>query len=234
MVRIVPQVYVPRYVPTGNEVAIIQTNKGLIKVALHGKDMPITVANFIELVYRGFYDDTKMHGYKENAVIAGGCPHTRKLGPAQVYAAAMGKMMGIHPGTGDAGYFIEDEWIEKPCAPHEDGSFCMAHKSEVNSGSSQFYFSLSVQPEFDGEFSVFGNTIEGLEVVHALRIGDAIQSIHIEGIDQESLDEALSHEPPEPRRIDPREQMQEESENSEELPDTEQAEDSVGEERVTA
>lgn len=57
----------------------------------------------------------------------------------------------------------------------------MAHKSDPDSGSCQFYFSLSKRPEFDDKYTVFGETIEGLDVVHALRVGDRIESIRIEG-----------------------------------------------------
>lgn len=57
----------------------------------------------------------------------------------------------------------------------------MARKSAPDSASCQFYFSLSEQPEFDDKFTVFGRTVEGLDVVHALRIGDRIERIVIEG-----------------------------------------------------
>ena len=52
----------------------------------------------------------------------------------------------------------------------------MAHKSEPNSGSCQFYFSLSEQPEFDEKFTVFGQVIEGIDTVQELGVGDAIKS----------------------------------------------------------
>ena len=75
----------------------------------------------------------------------------------------------------------------------------MAHKSDPNSGSCQFYFSLSEQPEFDDKFTVFGQTVEGLDVVQKLTIGDAIVHIGIEGADEEALAEAISHELPRPK-----------------------------------
>ena len=79
------------------------------------------------------------------------------------------------------------------------GSLCFAHKSEANSGSCQFYFSLSEQPEFDDKFTVFGQTVEGLDAVQELGIGDMIKSIVIEGADEDALAEAISHEPPRPK-----------------------------------
>ena len=159
----------------------------------------MTVGNFVELAARGFYDKLKFHAHKPGSVVLGGCPTTRTLGPAQVDAAARGVIRGIHPGTGDARYTIVDEWEANPNNKHVLGSLCMAHKSDPNSGSCQFYFSLSEQPEFDDKFTVFGQTVEGLDVVQKLTIGDAIVHIGIEGADEEALAEAISHELPRPK-----------------------------------
>lgn len=199
MGRIVLPEYTPLYQPNGNETAVIETSRGSIRVRLMGKDAPITVGNFIELARRGFYDNLKFHACKPGSVVLGGCPTTRTLGPAQVDAAARGVIRGIHPGTGDARYVIADEWEANPNNKHVLGSLCFAHKSEPNSGSCQFYFSLSEQPEFDDKFTVFGQTIEGIDVIEQLRVGDAIKSIVIEGADEEALAEAVSHETPRPK-----------------------------------
>ena len=56
MGRIVLPVYTPHYIPNGNEVAVIETSRGTIRVQLAGKDAPVTAGNFIELAARGFYD----------------------------------------------------------------------------------------------------------------------------------------------------------------------------------
>lgn len=198
MGRIVLPLYTPVYQPTGDEVAVIETSKGTIRVKLDGVNAPLTVANFIELSARGFYENLKFHACKPGSVVLGGCPTTRALGPAQVDAAALGAIRGIHPGTGDARYTIADEWAANPHNRHVLGSLCMAHKSDPNSGSCQFYFSLSEQPEFDNKFTVFGQTVEGLEVVQHLDVGDAIKRIAIEGAHEKALAEALAQEPPVP------------------------------------
>jgi peptidyl-prolyl cis-trans isomerase B (cyclophilin B) len=183
MPQIVLPLYEPQYLPTGKEQARITTTKGTITVDLWGTDAPQTVGNFVELATQGFYDKLKFHAYKPGSVIVGGCPITRELGPAQVALAARGGMRGIHPGVGDARYTIKDEYQENPRNKHVLGSLCLAHKSEPNTGSSQFYFSLAEQPEFDERFTVFGMTVEGLDIVEALRVGDAIESIEILGAD---------------------------------------------------
>ena len=154
--------------------------------------------NFIELAAKGFYDNLKFHAKKPGSVVLGGCPTTRTMGPAQVLAAAQGAIRGMHPGTGDARYTIIDEWEGNPRNRHVLGSLCMAHKSAPNSGSCQFYFSLGEQPEFDDQYTVFGQVTEGLEVIEQLAIGDAIRSIAIEGADEEALAAAIARETPRP------------------------------------
>lgn len=200
MGRIVLPLYTPRYIPNGEEVAVITTSKGVIKVTLDGRNAPITVGNFIELSRRGFYENLKFHAHKAGSAVLGGCPITRDLGPAQVDAAARGILHGIHPGRGDASYTIKDEYADKPNNRHELGSIVFAHKSEPDSGSCQFYFSLAEQPEYDNQFVVFGKAFEGLEVIQSLWVGDAILEIRIENADEEALAEAVACEPPRPER----------------------------------
>lgn len=196
MARMVLPLHTPRYIPTGKELAVFKTSKGNIKVALFGKDAPHTVGNFIELARRGFYDEVKFHARDEESALVGGCPTTKSLGPAQVHAAVKGLIYGLHPGRGNAGYTIRDEFEGRANNKHLLGSLVMARGTDANTGSCQFYFSLGEQPEHDNSFTVFGQTIEGLEVLKELRIGDAIHSIDIEGADEEALTEALSFELP--------------------------------------
>lgn len=205
MGRIELELYTPCYVPTGDEVAVIDTSKGTVRVQLFGRETPVTVGNFVELAAKGFYDNLKFHARKEGSVVLGGCPVTRSMGPAQVLAAVKGVIRGMHPGTGDARYTIVDEWEGNPKNKHERGSLCLAHKSAPNSGSCQFYFSLGTQPEFDDQYTVFGSTVEGIEVVESLAIGDAIKGITIEGADEEALARAIAQETPRPPT--PRETM---------------------------
>ena len=187
MGRIELSVYTPHYVPTGTEIAVIETSKGTVRVELFGREVPVTVGNFVELAAKDFYDNLKFHAKKPGSVVLGGCPTTRSMGPAQVLAAAQGVIRGMHPGTGDARYTIIDEWEGNPRNVHRLGSLCMAHKSAPNSGSCQFYFSLGEQPEFDDQYTVFGQVTEGLEVIENLAIGDAIKTVAIEGADEEAL-----------------------------------------------
>lgn len=181
MAQIIKPLYTPRYVPTGDEVAVIETNKGTIRAKLNGSDAPSTVGNFIELALKGFYDGLNFHGRKEGDVVVGGCPVTRPLMPQQVRMGVREQLRGIHPGVGDPGYVIKDEWEQNPNNHHLEGSLSLTHKAKPDSGSCQFFFSLADHPEYDDKFTVFGSVTEGLDVVHALRIGDEIKHITVEG-----------------------------------------------------
>ena len=173
--------YTPEYKPNGNEIAVVNTSKGAIRVQLAGNDAPIHVGNFIELAQKGFYNDLKFHRYVPGFVIQGGCPNTRDLDTDQVRAAADNPYAGL--GTGGPGYTIQEEFSTNPNNSHEDGALAMARSQDVNSAGSQFYFCLGPQHFLDPNYTVFGQTIEGKDVISQLRVGDVIESIEIEGAD---------------------------------------------------
>lgn len=180
MALVVKEVRDPDYTPNGREVAVMQTSRGIVRVELFGAECPRTVGQFVGLARDGFYDGLAFHARKEGSVVVGGCPVTRGMSPNQVYQAARGVLHGMHPGTGEAAARVKDEWADNPKNRHLDGSLVFAHKTAPDSGSCQFYFSLAEQPEFDDSYTVFGRTVEGLDVVHALRVGDRIEHIAIE------------------------------------------------------
>ncbi len=175
-------IYTPAYQPNGNEIAVIETSKGTIRVQLAGKDAPIHVGNFVELAQKGFYDNLKFHRYVENFVIQGGDPNTRDLDSAQVAAAVNNPFMRL--GTGGPGYTIKQEFTTNPNNSHEDGALAMARSQHPDSAGSQFYLCLGAQHFLDPNYTVFGQTIEGIDVIGTLRAGDVIESITIEGANE--------------------------------------------------
>ena len=161
--------YTPEYQPTGDEVAVITTSKGTVRVQLAGKDAPIHVGNFVELARKGFYDGLKFHRHVPGFVIQGGCPNTRDLTPEEVVKKA-----------GNPGYSIKEEFTTNPNNSHEDGALAMARSMDPNSAGSQFYLCLGPQHNLDSGYTVFGQTIEGKDVIGQLRAGDVIESVVIE------------------------------------------------------
>ena len=132
--------YTPEYKPNGKETATITTNKGVIRVQLHGEDAPIHVGNFVELAQTGYYDGLKFHRYVPDFVIQGGCP--------------------LGTGTGNPGYSIHEEYTTNPNNSHEDGTLAMARSSMPNSAGSQFYFCLGAQHFLDPNYTVFGDCMD--------------------------------------------------------------------------
>ncbi|MCL1880195.1 MAG: peptidylprolyl isomerase [Actinomycetia bacterium] len=170
--------YTPQYLPSGDEIARINTSKGVIRVKLAGKDAPIHVANFVELAQKGFYDGLKFHRYEPGFVVQGGCPHTRDLTSEQVKSGNAYPP----PGTGGPGYSIKGEWKQNPNNKHQDGTLAQARSQDPDSAGSQFYFCLGPQPFLDDNYTVFGDPAdqESLAVIHALGVGDIIESVSIE------------------------------------------------------
>ncbi|MEF2855600.1 putative peptidyl-prolyl cis-trans isomerase [Collinsella intestinalis] len=167
----------PEYQLAGDESAIIETSQGTIRVKLDSAGAPIHVANFCELSVMGFYDGLKFHRYVPGFVIQGGCPNTRDMTPEQVAAGQMGP--DGQPGTGGPGWNIQEEFSTNPNNSHEDGALAMARSMDPNSAGSQFYFCLGPQHNLDSGYTVFGSTVEGLDVISRLRAGDEIRHIEI-------------------------------------------------------
>ncbi len=137
--------------------AQIETKKGTMVVELFEQDAPGTVANFEKLINEGFYDGLTFHRVIPDFVIQGGCPKGN--------------------GTGGPGYTIQCELKDNPNR-HERGSLSMAHAGR-DTGGSQFFVCHSPQPHLDGNHTVFGKVVEGLEVVDDIRQGDVMEKVTI-------------------------------------------------------
>ena len=148
---------------TGKEVVVITTPKGVVKFEFYADDAPNHVASFIELARAGFYDGTTFHRVEPGFVIQGGDPNTKTgSGPA---------------GTGGPGYNLKAEFNSRP---HLEGTVSMARSQNPDSAGSQFYICLGAQPFLDGQYTVFGQVLEGMDVVKAIQVGDVMESVRIE------------------------------------------------------
>ncbi len=170
--------YTPEYQPSGEEIAVIKTSKGDIRIQLAGKDAPIHVGNFVELAQKGFYDNLKFHRHVPGFVIQGGCPNTRDLTSKQVAKKSNNPYARL--GAGGPGYTIKEEYTTNPNNKHLDGALAMARMQSPNSAGSQFYLCLGPQHDLDSQYTVFGQTIEGKDIISQLRVGDVIETVEIE------------------------------------------------------
>lgn len=155
--------YTSDTVVSGDEVAVITTNKGVIRFTFFASDAPTHVAAFIDRAREGFYDGTKWHRVVPGFVIQGGDPNTRTGQGA--------------PGTGGPGYTIAAEFNKRP---HLDGTVAMARSASPDSAGSQFYVCLGEQSFLNGQYTVFGQVTDGMDVVHSIAQDDMIESIVIE------------------------------------------------------
>ncbi len=146
--------------------AIINTNKGVMKVSFYEKDAPNTVANFVKLAKKGYYDGLKWHRVIPNFVIQGGCPNSRDGEKGMA-------------GTGGPGWQIDCE-TKGDNQYHDRGVLSMAHAGK-NTGGSQFFVvhSRSNTSHLDGVHTCFGKLTEGEDVLDAIRENDSIDSIQI-------------------------------------------------------
>ena len=144
-------------------VTIEMENGGVIKAELYPEIAPNTVNNFISLVKKGFYDGLIFHRCISGFMIQGGCP--------------------LGTGTGGPGYNVSAEFV--PEYTHLKGALAAARRGDAanplkESSGSQFYI---VQDPFacshlDGEYTIFGQTIEGFDVI------DAIAAVETDGRDR--------------------------------------------------
>jgi peptidyl-prolyl cis-trans isomerase B (cyclophilin B) len=138
--------------------ALFDTDRGPIKIELFADKAPLTVANFVNLAKRGFYDGLAFHRVIADFMIQGGCPQGT--------------------GTGGPGYKFEDEADNG--VRHERGVLSMANAGP-NTNGSQFFITHVATPWLDGKHTVFGKVVEGIDVVDAVKQGDAIKAVRIEG-----------------------------------------------------
>lgn len=166
--------YTPSYTPTGTERVVFETSKGRIEAELFGAAAPIHVGNFVELVESGFYDETKIHRFEPGFVAQGGDPLTKEASVEDV-VSGRGRF-----GTGGPGHTIVGEFdLAKNPNRHIKGALGMARSQDPNSAGSQFYFTLEPSHFLDGNYTVFGQVIEGIDAMESLRKGDVITSVTI-------------------------------------------------------
>ena len=128
---------------------IIEMESGKkIKVELYKDIAPNSVANFLSLADKGFYDGLIFHRVISGFMIQGGCPDGR--------------------GTGGPGYSIKGEFSTngfKNDIVHERGVLSMARAMDMDSAGSQFFLMHKDSPHLDGQYAAFGKVVEGMDVV---------------------------------------------------------------------
>lgn len=130
-----------------NRIAVFDTSMGEFEIELFDDKTPITTGNFIKLAEEDFYDGVIFHRVIDGFMIQGGDP--------------------TGTGMGGPGYTIEDEFT--PELKHDgEGIVSMANTGRPHTGGSQFFITLAATPWLDGQHTVFGRVVKGMEVVRAI------------------------------------------------------------------
>ena len=137
--------------------AVLHTNKGIIKFELFEKEASISTKNFIELAESGFYTNLKFHRVVPGFVIQTGDP----------------------TGTGAGGSDNKIKLEINPKLKHTLGAVGMARSQDPDSASSQFYITLAPVPDLDGNYAVFGQVTEGMDIVQKIKQGDILEKVEI-------------------------------------------------------
>lgn len=138
-----------------NQKVEVRTSKGNFTIQLNVEDNPATVATFIDLIKSGFYKGKHIHRVVPNFVIQDGCPRG--------------------DGWGSPDFAIRSEFYD---SYYKEGSLGMASAGK-DTESSQWFVTHSPTPHLDGRYTMFGQVIEGMEVVHRLEVGDEIENIYL-------------------------------------------------------
>ncbi len=171
--------------------AVIETDKGDIKLELYPKIAPQTVKNFIDLAEQGFYNGTSFHRVVPEFVIQGGDPLSKDDDPS-------------NDGAGGPGYTFENEinpialnlTLKKTkelenmgyafttgleSIPHQPGVISMANSGPGTNGS-QFFIVISQedQSHLDGKHTVFGRVYKGMEVARSIEQGDVMNRVYLQ------------------------------------------------------
>ena len=132
-------------------IAVIETDAGTLKLKFWTDVAPKTVENFVKLAGEGFYDGTAFHRIVKGFMIQGGDPLSKEDHP--------------HVGTGGPGYKIKAEFSDRP---HVRGVISMARSQHPDSAGSQFFICLAEANFLDGQYTAFGELIEGDEVLETI------------------------------------------------------------------
>ena len=129
---------------------------GEIRIEFYPDDAPKTVENFVTLAKQGFYNGLAFHRVVPDFVVQGGDPKGN--------------------GTGGPGYTIKAEFNKRK---HVRGTLAMARSQHPDSAGSQFYITYGATPHLDGNYTVFGQVVTGMEHVDRIKQGDRMKSVVI-------------------------------------------------------
>jgi peptidyl-prolyl cis-trans isomerase B (cyclophilin B) len=143
---------------------VIETSRGTMTFVTFPADAPATVAHILGLVKRGFYDGQRIHRAVPGFVVQFGDPQTRDDAARSVWGLGAAASSGTPVGIAEIG----------KRRLHLEGAVGLAHMGEPARGDSQIYITLERRPDLDGQYAVFGQVVDGADVLPQLQVGDSI------------------------------------------------------------
>lgn len=165
----------------------------IVTIEVDGINAPITGGNFVDLVERNFYDGVRFHRIENQpqfSLVQAGDPFSRNT---DVPLELLGSGNFVDPLTNETRFIpleirplglgqeiIYNQIVSPPLQlPNVVGAIGMARTTELNSASSQFYIPLNDLSVLDGSFAIFGNVIDGLNVIEEIELGDSITTARV-------------------------------------------------------
>ena len=152
--------------PGAGPVIVVETEKGTFEFETYPNEAPKTVAHIVGLVNKRFYNGQRVHRVVPGFVIQMGDPATRDMTKEEFW------------GSGGSGTMIGVAEFSK-LRTHVRGAVAMAHSGNAAEADSQFYVTLSPQPRLDGQYTVFGKVISGMDVVQKIQKTDRIVRVTV-------------------------------------------------------
>jgi peptidyl-prolyl cis-trans isomerase B (cyclophilin B) len=150
--------------PGAGPVFVVETMKGTFEVETYPNEAPKTVDHIVGLIKRNFYNGQRILRIVPNQLVQFGDPQTRDMTKQAWWGRGFDAGSGHSIGTA--------EFSKKRL--HKVGSVSMAHPGDAREADSQMFISLSAQPKWNGQYTVFGQVISGMDVVRKLAVTDRI------------------------------------------------------------
>jgi cyclophilin family peptidyl-prolyl cis-trans isomerase len=159
----------PQSSPGAGPIVVVETMaKGSFEFETYPNEAPKTVAHILALVKRNFYNGQRVHRVVPGFVIQFGDPTSRDMTKKDRW------------GTGGSGKPIGAAEMN-PKRTHRLGAVAMAHAGNPANADSQMYVTLAPTPRLDGDYTVFGQVISGMDVVQKIQAGDIIRRVTVKG-----------------------------------------------------
>jgi cyclophilin family peptidyl-prolyl cis-trans isomerase len=147
-------------------VLVVETVKGIIQIQTYPAEAPKTVEHIVALAKRNFYNGHRVHRVVNGFVVQFGDPQSRDMTKRDRWGSGgSGRSIGVSEAN--------------PKRKHGVGSVAAAHPGDPRLADSQMYITLAAQPKLDGQFTVFGQVVSGMDVVRKLAVNDIVRRVTV-------------------------------------------------------